>query len=78
MQRPARSRSEGISSSPSNYTPLQPSSRTRGGGTDSTNTAPNRSDHFLSSGNEMIHPIKIIDRGLHWEEKGMDVSTVCV
>ena len=33
-----------------------------------------RSDHFLSGGNEMAHPIKMVDRGLHWEEKGMDVS----
>ncbi len=30
----------------------------------------------------MTHPVKMVDRGLHWEEKGMDVSqpyyTPCV
>ncbi|XP_064397219.1 nonsense-mediated mRNA decay factor SMG9-like isoform X2 [Halichondria panicea] len=69
-KRAPRVRSDGLSSSPSNYTPLQPGSRSRTEVSNSSGVS--RSDHFLSGGNEMAHPIKMVDRGLHWEEKGMD------
>lgn len=71
VQRSGRSRFEGVSSSPSSYIPLQPGPRSREGG-----SGAGRSEHFLSQGPEMNHPVKLVDRSLHWEEKGLDVSAI--
>lgn len=69
---------EGVTSSPSSYTPLQPGMRGGGRGGDGggghlRNTAAEHSV-FHSQTNEMTHALKLIDRNLHWEDKGMDVS----
>lgn len=64
--RPQR-RSDGLSSSPSSYTPLQPGSRGAGRET-------SRADHtpFQGQPSEMAHPVKMVDKSWHWEDKGMD------
>ena len=70
--RPQR-RSDGLSSSPSSYTPLQPGSRGAGRET-------SRADHtpFQGQPSEMAHPVKMVDKSWHWEDKGMDVSGLLV
>ena len=73
---------DGITSSPSSYTPLQPGmrggGRGEGGGMHPRNTAAEHSV-FHSQTNEMAHALKLIDRNQHWEDKGMEVSwCVCV
>lgn len=72
-------RGESMSSGPSNYTPLQPGMR---GGTRDTGGGHSRTsaDHsvFLAQTNEMNHSVKLIDRNLHWEDKGTDVSAIIV
>ena len=70
-------RQENVSSGPSNFTPLQPGMR--GGGRGEPGGGHSRvsaADHsvFLSQTSEMSHSVKLIDRNLHWEEKGSDVS----
>ena len=69
---------EGVTSSPSSYTPLQPGMRGGGrggdvGGGHLRNVAAEHS-MFHSQSNEMTHSLKLIDRNLHWEDKGMEVS----
>lgn len=70
---------DGITSSPSSYTPLQPGmrggGRGEGGGGHPRSTATEHSV-FHSQTNEMTHALKLIDRNLHWEDKGMEVSTI--
>ncbi len=70
---------DGMTSSPSSYTPLQPGMR--GGGRGEGGVAHARSsttEHsvFHSQTNEMTHALKLIDRNLHWEDKGMEVGTI--
>lgn len=70
-RRPSR-RPDGLSSGPSNFTPLQPVARPT-----SRDRDPNimgRSDHsvLLSQGTEMSYAIKLVDKSLHWEDRGMD------
>lgn len=62
---------DGLSSSPSSYTPLQPSSRApreREGGVMS------RTDHsvLLGQSSEMSHCVKLVDKSWHWEDRGVD------
>ena len=83
--RPKR-RGEGLSSSSSNYTPLQlgqggrgmtrgHSGGNRGGGGGSGGSSRTASDHsaFLGQSSEMTHSVKLIDKNWHWEDKAMDV-----
>eukprot|EP00731_Ephydatia_muelleri_P009456 Em0005g42a len=70
-RRPTR-RPDGLSSGPSNFTPLQPVARPT-----SRDRDPNvmsRSDHsvLLSQGTEMSYAIKLVDKSLHWEDRGID------
>ncbi len=77
-------RQENMSSGPSNYTPLQPGGggggRGGGRGADMGGGAGihvrGGSDHsvFLSQSSEMAHSIKLVDRHMHCDDKGMDVS----
>ena len=68
---------DGVTSSPSSYTPLQPGMRgsggREGGGGHARSTT---SDHsvFHSQTNEMTHALKLIDRNLHWEDKAVEVG----
>lgn len=70
-------RQDNVSSGPSNYTPLQPGMRggARGGETGGGHSR-TAADHsvFLAQSNEMNHSVKLIDRSLHWDDKGTDVS----
>lgn len=72
-------RQDSASSGPSNYTPLQPGVRggARGGETGGGHSRI-AADHsvFLSQMSEMNHSVKLIDRSLHWDDKGTDVSGV--
>ena len=75
-------RQENMSSGPSNYTPLQPGvGGGRGGGRGGDvggggGHIRGAADHsmFLSQSSEMSHSIKLVDRHMHWDDKGMDVS----
>ena len=71
-------RQDGASSGPSNYTPLQPGMR--GGARGDTGGGHSRgsADHsvFLPQASEMTHSIKMVDRHMHWEDKGVDVSRI--
>lgn len=68
-------RGDNMSSGPSNFTPLQPGMRGGARETDGghSRTSANHSV-FLSQTSEMSHSIKLIDRNLHWDDKGTDVS----
>lgn len=68
-------RQDNMSSGPSNYTPLQPGVRGGGrGGEAGGGHSRTSADHsvFLAQTNEMNHPVKLIDRNLHWDDKGAD------
>lgn len=74
---------ESMSSGPSNYTPLQPGMRGGARGEAGGGHSRSSADHsvFLAQPSEMNHSIKLIDRHLHWDDKGTDVSSescVCV
>lgn len=72
-------RRQDVSSGPSNYTPLQPGMRGGGrGGETGGGHSRTAADHsvFLAQSNEMNHSVKLIDRSLHWDDKGTDVSGV--
>ena len=68
-------RQDNTSSNPSNYTPLQPGMRSGVRGETAGGHSRMSADHSLfPPTNEMTHSIKMIDRNLHWDDKGMDVS----
>ncbi len=65
-------RQDNMSSSPSSYTPLQPGTRGGARGENSGGHMRTMGDHFAQS-SEMNHCIKMINRNLHWDDKGEDV-----
>ncbi len=67
-------KTDGVSSNPSTYTPLQPGSRgprDRDGG-----MLISRSDHaaFVNAATEMSHSVKLVDKNWQFEDRGVDVS----
>ena len=72
-------RQENTTSSPSSYIPLQPGIRGGARGESSGGHSRTSTDHsvFLNQASEMNHSVKVIDKNLHWEDKGMDVSKSC-
>lgn len=69
--RPLR-KTDGLSSNPSSYTPLQPSSR---GPRERDSTIMTRADHsaFFNPSTEMTHSVKLVDKNWHFEDRGVDV-----
>lgn len=69
-------RQENMSSSPSSYIPLQPGMRGGVRGDSGSGHSRSTAEHsvFLSPSSEMTHSIKLIDKNMHWEDRGVDVS----
>ena len=77
--RPQRGRSEGQGSTPSSFVPLQPTGvgsrgvRDRGGGDMLPSPASSSSRDPWSQASEMLHAMKLVDKNMHWEDKGSEV-----
>ena len=71
---------DGLSSSPSSFTPLYPSRMTGGRepyGRDSSVILSRGDPSMFGTISDTQHCVKIIDESLHWDDRGADVS-VCV
>jgi hypothetical protein len=76
--RPQRARSEGQGSTPSSFVPLQPTGgggrglRDRGGGDILPSPASAVARDPWSQTHEMLHAVKLVDKNMHWEDKGLE------
>ena len=72
-----RSTGDGLSSSPSNFTPLYPSRMAGGGYSRDGGVMLSRGDpSMFGSVTDGQHCVRIIDESLMWDDRGADVSNV--